>query len=197
MNAIKLTIGTIVFVMVSLFAASCSNKKALGKQNNPKENVLFKQTEDVPCMDYDTDDYYVGQGISSGPKARMGELQTIALTNAQNVVRQKLQHAYKGAVTDAVEYKGNNSQSDFEAKMERRGIQIITKIVNDTRVVCGPKFSGVDEKGDITCYVGIRVYKKEFVEAVTKSLADDEELKDGFDEKEFRKQMDVNSGKAR
>lgn len=197
MKAMESKIWTIVFVMVSLLAASCSNKKTLVKQNTPKENVLFKQTEDVPCMDYDTDDYYVGQGISSGPKARMGELQVVALANAQTIVRNKLQHAYKGAITDSAVYKGRNSLSDFEAKMERRGIQIITKIVNDTRVVCGPKFSGVDEKGDITCYVGIRVYKKEFVEAVTKSLADDEELKDGFDEKEFRKQMDVNSGKAR
>ena len=193
MKAMKLMVGVFPLMMAGLLTVSCSSSKKLANQNyKPKAGSPFEEVYDAPCLDYDTDDYYVGLGIASGAKARMGELQTAALTNAQNIVRQKLQHAYKGAIDDYSNYVGNNSGSDLEAKVERGGTQLINKIVNDTRATCGPRFSGVDDKGDVTCYVGIRIYKKEFVEAVTKHLSDDEELKIRFKEDEFRKRMDAN-----
>lgn len=192
MKTMKL-ISSAVLVLACVMAVSCSSKKNLARENyKPKAGSPFEEVYDAPCSDYDTDDYYVGLGIASGAKARMGELQTAALTNAQNIVRQKLKHAYKGAIDDYSDYVGNNSGSDLETKVERGGTQFIDKIVNDTRAVCGPKFSGVDEKGDVTCYVAIRIYKNEFVDAVTKHLSDNDDVKIRFKEDEFRKRMDAN-----
>lgn len=192
MKAMRL-ISSVVLVLASVMAVSCSNKKNLAKENyRPNVDSLFEDVNDAPCIDYDTDDYYVGLGIASGAKARMGELQTVALTNAQNIVRQKLQHTYRGAIDSYSNYVGNNNGPDLEDKVERAGTQLIDKIVNDTRATCGPRFSGVDEKGDVTCYVGVRVYKKDFVETVTKHLSDNKDLKIRFKEDEFRKRMDAN-----
>jgi hypothetical protein len=122
----------------------------------------------------------------------MDVLQTSALTNAQNVVRQKMQHAYKGAINDYSNYIGNNLGSDAEAKVERAGTQIINKIVNDTKAVCGPKFSSVDDKGDVSCYVGIKINKRAIADAIANHLSKDDELKIRFNEQEFRKNMEDN-----
>jgi hypothetical protein len=49
----------------------------------------------APCSEKDSDDEFAGTGIASGSKNRMDVLQTAALTNAQKIVRQKMQHAIK------------------------------------------------------------------------------------------------------
>ena len=187
------SIKFLILMAATTMLTGCGSQKNLASGNPaPQSKNPFGAVYDAPCTDYDTDDYYVGLGIANGARARMDVIQTAALTNAQNIVRQKLQHTYKGAIDDYSNYMGNNSGSDAEAKVERAGTQIINKIVNDTRANCGPKFSEVDEKGDITCFVGIRIYKKEFVDAVTKHLSEDEELKIRFNESEFRKRMEDN-----
>ncbi len=122
----------------------------------------------------------------------MDVLQTSALTNAQNIVRQKMKHAYKGAIDDYSNYIGNNAGSDAQTHIERAGTQIIDAVINDTRATSGPKFSAVDDKGDVTCFVGIRVYKKAIEDKIVEHVSKDEELRIRFNEQEFRKKMDEN-----
>jgi predicted Zn-dependent protease len=140
----------------------------------------------------DDDDNFAATGIASGSKNRMDVLQTNALTNAQNIVRQKMQHAYKGAIDDYSNSIGDNSGTDMTAKVERAGTQIINGIVNNTKAVCGPKFSSVDAKGDVNCYIAIRISNKQVIEAVANHLSNDKELKIRFDEENFRKKMEAN-----
>ena len=75
--------------------------------------------------------------------------------------------------------------------MERAGTQIIDAIVNDTKAT-KVVFSSVDEKGNVTCYTGIRVDKKVVVEKIADFVSEDEELKIRFKEAEFRKRMEEN-----
>ena len=152
----------------------------------------FGDVYEVPAAEHDTDDYFGATGIASGPKARMDVLQMAALTNAQNIVRQKMQHAYKGAIDDYSSYIGNNAGADAVNKVERAGTQIIDAIVNDTQATKGPMFSAVDEKGNVTCYVGIRVSKKAIAEKITDYVSEDEELKIRFKEDQFRQKMEEN-----
>jgi hypothetical protein len=63
-------------------------------------------------------------------------------------------------------------------------------IVNDTKAVCGPKFSAVDDKGDVTCFVGIRISKKEVAKKIANHLAKDEVAGIREDEEKFREKMD-------
>lgn len=149
----------------------------------------FGDVWDMPAAEYDTDDSFGATGIASGPKARMDVIQMASLTNAQNLVRQKMRHAYKGAIDDYSKYIGNNVGSDAVSKIERGGTQIIDAIVNDTKAT-QVKWSSPDEKGNVTCYTGIRIDKKVIAEAIADYVSEDEELKIAFQEEEFRKKMD-------
>ena len=183
--------NTSAAVCAILIMLSCgSTKKAATTESKPKAGSPFGEVYEAPCAVYDDDDFFAATGIASGSKNRMDVLQTSALTNAQNIVRQKMQHAYKGAIDDYSNFVGNNSGSDAQAKVERAGTQIIDAVINDTRAFCGPKFSAVDEKGDVTCFVGIKVSKKVIADKITNHLSNDEELKIRFQEEEFRKRME-------
>lgn len=151
-------------------------------------NPFAGGTYSAPGFEPDTEEYFAALGIANGPQTRMDVLQLSALTNAQNVVRQKLKHAYKGMVSDYSNYIGNNAGSDAQVHVERAGDQIIDAVVNDTQAK-SLNFSGVDEKGHVNCYCGIRVYKKQLADKIADVVSEDEELKIRFKENEFRKYM--------
>lgn len=142
----------------------------------------------APGFEPDTDEYFAGWGTANGPQTRMDVLQLSALTNAQNAVRQKLKHAYKGMVSDYSNYIGNNNGSDAQIHVERAGDQIIDAVVNETQAKT-LNFSGVDDKGRLNCYIGIRIYKKQLADKIADAVSEDEELKIRFKEQEFRKYM--------
>lgn len=183
-----------LLIMVALLAGVCVMTSCGGGTNqtvvaanqavNPFANGAFS----APGFEPDTDEYFAGWGTANGPKARMDVLQLSALTNAQNAVRQKLKHAYKGIVSDYSNYIGNNSGSDAQIHVERAGDQIIDAVINDTQAR-SLNFSGVDEKGHVDCYVGIRIYKKQLADKIADAVSEDEELKIRFKESEFRKYM--------
>lgn len=174
----------------ALLLSSCgSQKNAMTMVNNNRSASPFGDVYEVPAAENDTDDYFGATGIATGPKARMGDLQLDALSNAQNMIRQKMQHAYKGAVDDYMVRFGNNAGSDIQSKLERGGTQIIDVIVNDTQASKGPFFSNVDEKGNVTCYIGIRISKKTIADKIADYVSEDEELKIRFQEEQFRQRM--------
>ncbi len=183
----------IAAVAAVLMIASCGASRNTAQTSVAQQPASpFGPTFSIPNGEYDTDEYFGASGIASGPKVRMGELYSVALTNAQNIVRQKMAHAYQGAIDDYMNSVGNNAGTDFEMKVERAGTQIIDAIVNDTRETNPPVFSAVDEKGNVTCYVGIRVYKDAVAEKIADYVSEDEELKIRFKEDQFRQRMEEN-----
>lgn len=176
--------------VIGMVATSCGGSKPTTTTQVKGTGSPFGEVYEAPCTELDTQDEFAATGIASGSKNRMDVLQTTALTNAQNIVRQKMQHAYKGAINDYSLAIGNNKGTDLDTKVERAGTQIIDGIVNDTRATCGPKFSSVDDKGDVTCFVGIRISKKQLVEAISNHLSKDDELKIRYNEAKFREQME-------
>ncbi len=178
---------TIAIAMIT----SCGSAKKI--KTEPTRNNAgnpFGEVYEVPAAEHDTEDYFGATGIAYGPKANMDVLQLNALTNAQNVIRQKMKHAYKGLVSDYANTVSNNAGSDIESKIERGGDQIIDAIVNDTQASKGPFFSSVDDKGNVTCYLGIRISKKDVAEKIADYVSEDEELKIRFKEDQFRKRME-------
>ncbi len=169
---------------------ACGASKNAGPAPAAQSNNPFGDVYEVPAAENDTEEYFGATGIASGSKARMGELQLLALTNAQNLIRQKMKHAYKGAVDDYMNSVGNNAGTDIESKIERGGTQLIDVIVNDTQASKGPMFSGVDDKGNVTCFIGIRISKKAMADKIADFVSEDEELKIRFKEDQFRKRME-------
>jgi hypothetical protein len=182
----------VMAIMAGVMFMSCGGTKKVASAGAKSSGSPFGDVYETPCTEHDDDDSFAATGISSGSKNRMDVLQTSALTNAQNIVRQKMKHAYKGAIDDYSNYIGNNSGSDAEAKVERAGTQIIDAVINNTKATCGPKFSSVDERGDVTCFVGIRVSNKAIADKIVDHLSNDEELKIRFNEKNFREKMEEN-----
>ena len=180
---------TFLTAALLVLAASCGAPRQMttaSASNNP-----FGETFEAPCQEYDTEEYFAATGIASGPQPRMGVVHEMALANAQNIVRQKMQHAYKGAIDDYSNAIGTNMGTDIQEKMERGGTQIIDRIINDTQENC-VKYSAVDSRGNVSCYVGIRISKEEVATAIADYVSDDEELKVRFNEFDFRKRMEEN-----
>ena len=187
-----LTFAAVVCAAMMMVSCGASKKTVVAyapvaqQSNNP-----FGDVYEAPCAEFDTPEYFAATGIAVGAKARMADLQRLALANAQQIIRQKMEHAYKGAISDYLNSVGTNAGTDIENKLEAGGDQIMDLIVNETNATCGPKYSAVDEKGNMTCFIGIRIPKKALaetiVENVVDNVSDDEELKIRFKEDEFRK----------
>lgn len=177
-----------ITVSLATMLVSCGTQK-MGTEPDNRSQSPFGKVSEVPAAENDTDEYFGATGIAYGSQARMGDLQLDALANAQNVIRQKMRHAYKGAVDDYMNRFGNNAGSDIQSKLERGGTQVIDVVVNETQASKGPFFSDVDDKGNVTCYVGIRISKKIIADKVADYVSEDEELKIRYQENEFRKRM--------
>ena len=174
------------------FFSSCGVNRSAMTNVASRSGNPFGDVYEMPAAEYDTDEYFGATGIATGPATRQDVLQSAALTNAQNLVRQKMKHAYQGLIDDYSNYVGTSAGTNAETKIERGGTQIIDAIVNETRAT-KVVFSGIDDKGNMTCYTGIRVSKTDLAEKIAEQVAEavseDEELKVRFKEDEFRKKM--------
>jgi len=155
-------------------------------------SVEVAEEVEIPTLAGDTDEYFEALGISYGSKVRMGELHILALTNAQNIIRQKMAHVYKGVIEEYMRVYGNNLGTDIETKMERGGKQFMNAILNDTREIGSPEFSEMDEKGNVTCYVVARMYKQGLAEKMADFILESEDLKGKLEEVQLRRIIDKN-----
>ncbi len=180
----------VVITVPMLMMTSCkTTKSVVNVPGDQRSRSPFGDVYEVPAAENDTEEYFGATGIASGPKTQMGSLQLIALTNAQNMIRQKMQHAYKGMVDDYMNAIGNNAGTDIQNEVERGGRQIIDAIVKETQASKGPVFSAVDEKGNVTCFLGIRISKKATADKIADNVSEDEELKIKFKAELFRQKM--------
>lgn len=176
-------------MVVAMVLSACGGQQMVVQNNTSnKSGNPFGEVYEMPAAEYDTDDSFGATGIATGSKMRMDVLQKVALANAQELVRQKMKHSYKGLLTNYSNYTGTNIGADAEKKMEDGGDQIIDVIVNNTRAT-KVAWSNADDKGNITCFVGIRVDKKVMADAISDFVSEDEELKIRFKEELFRKKM--------
>lgn len=180
-----------VVMMVWVMATGCGvNKGSAVAERKPKNP--FGETYEAPCQVYDTPKEFAATGIFRGSSNQKGEVQKNALLAAQELVRLKMQHAYKGMVSEYSSSVGNNKGNDIERKMTSAGDRIIDKIINETAQSC-VRWGGVEDDGHITCYMAIQIPKGDVAAEISKEVADKltQEEKDriGFNEQVYRKEM--------
>lgn len=178
-------------ILVCVVLGGCGRTKEVVnmRQEPPKsESVISEGTGD-------TDEYFEGWGEAYGSRVRRGELHMVALGNAQDIIRQKINHAYQGVVKNVLERNGNNLGNDMLTRMEFYGKQSINAIIGDTRETGLPKFSAVDERGNVSCEVVVRVYRKEVVNRVASYLFKDEKIKELVEAEFLREVMEKYFGK--
>jgi len=183
-------LATVALVAMAFISCASKSKSA---EEAPK-NLYGGQTYNVPCLEYDDDEWFVGNGMANGSRARMDVLQGTALVIAQSMIRQKMKHLYVGVVADYRKSLGGNQGSDAGVSVEIGGDQIIDRIVNETRVVCGPKFTEPDAKGNVNAYIGIKISKKEvsskFADGIETNVPESERQRIEENKREFREHLD-------
>lgn len=191
----KKTLLSLAVIAMAVAFTSCGSSKGVSTNNYSNNNGggnPFGEVYEIPCTVYDTDTDFAATGIFRGSMNQKGELLKWALQNAQEQVRMKIKHAYKGMVSNYSQTIGNNQGNDIERKVTMAGDQIIDAVVNDTRAVC-QRFGAVGEDGHIECYVAIQISKVDLSEklssAVNDVLSEDEKMRIGFNEMKYREQM--------
>lgn len=186
-------IASALVAVLTLSLGSCGSSSSVAS-TEPRSTSPFGPTYYAPDAETDTDEYFVGLGIARVSQYQMGQAHSDALADAQKKVRMKVSHAYKGVITNYSNSIGNNNGTDVQNKLENAGTQIIDAIINDTRESSKPQFSAVDDKGYVTCFVNIRIYKNDLAQKIAEKVADavsdDEEMSIRFKEAEFRKVME-------
>jgi hypothetical protein len=127
-------------------------------QNNWSERVL-----ELPCIGYDDDRHFRAVGIATGHSDSIPALQISALANAQQIIRMKFTHWYKGIVEDYYHHRTIDGITESESQVESTGRQTIDMLMSDTTVYC-VKISEPDRRGNVTYYIGIAVSKVELRE---------------------------------
>lgn len=182
-----------LLLIALLCCVSCGAKKNVPVAQNKTVNP-FGETYEAPCTVYDTPTEFAATGIFKGSMHQKGDVHQAALKNAQDIVRQKVKHVYKGMISGYSSTIGNNNGNDIANRMQAAGYQVIDAIINNTAESC-VRYSGIGEDGMIECYVAIQISKEETSKQVAKKvndvLTEDEKLRIKFDEAEYRKQMDA------
>ena len=179
-----------VLLMTALVLSSCGTKQAVAQSQ--KTQNPFGETFEAPCQVYDTKQDFAASTSFRGSSMQRNEVQKNALLAAQDLIRLKMQHAYKGMVSEYSASVGNNRGNDVERKMNSAGDRIIDAIINETMQSC-VRWSGIYDDGDIECYIAIEISKEETARRISQEVKDhltqDEKDRIGFNEQVYREQM--------
>jgi len=124
----------------------------------------------MPCNVYDTPQEFAATGTASGSRHRMDAIQLAALTNAQNIIRQKMEHFYQGFVDSYMLGVGANQGTDFETEVRNVGRQVIVAMVNDARHSC-LQWIGPCERGDVQAFMAVQISRERVAQEITNRLS--------------------------
>lgn len=176
-----------------LSGCNASRPMSVPVSNTTRGANPFGKTSSVPCFMQDTPTEFAATGIYRGSSYQKGECIKNALENAKQQVYAKYHQIYEGMISDYSSTVGNNRGNDIATKIERAGDQIVKAILNDVMIAC-MEFGEVQDDGMVECYVGITVPKGEVADKVAKEvnnvLTDGEKEEIGFQEYNYRKQME-------
>lgn len=190
----KMNFFAVILLVMAAMLTACGAQKSVNQTTaSTKSANPFGETVAPPCEIYDTPTEFAATGIFRGSSNQKGELQKNALLNAQEIIRLKMKHAYKGMVSDYSSSIGNNKGNDIERKMTSAGDRVIDAIINETSASC-LRFGEVQSDGHMECYIAIKISKQEVAQRVAQEVEDKltQEEKDriGFNEQEYRKLME-------
>ena len=177
-------------IVTSVALSGCKSKQAVvPAYPQPPAPQPAMQLYELPCWMPDDDDFFRASSSATGPANQQAVIQRAALGNAQAIVRQKMQHAYMGMVSDYANLIGSNAGVNARSNFEAAGDQIIDAIVNATSEKC-VRFTAVDDAGHVTYYIGIEISKKRAANTIADGLDKNEELDIRFHEFNYRQRME-------
>jgi hypothetical protein len=168
----------ILIAVTAIFVCSmmsCGGSKQAANTPARDTDSFDRSAKEPPCAMYDDEENFAATGFASGDAARKGSLQMTALKNAQDMIAMKMQHAVEGAVKSLFKSIGSNQGTDVNDQTIGGINNIIKSIANNTDHSC-LMFSSVDAKGNIECYIGIKISKSKIADAVADTLSKSKEV---------------------
>lgn len=178
-------------IFTGLILTGCgSSKQTGGAPGGQPQKATIGETTDIPCIDHDTDEYYVGVFSLNGPATQIGRLGTDAQRGARQQLIEKMAHDYNGFVEQSTNSAGNNKGNDIEGAIKSAGLDVIKQHVGRLRANCGPSVSKYqDANGNVTVYVSMRMYVKDIVKILSDNLDKNEKDKVNFGHEQNMKKL--------
>lgn len=150
--------------------AAKKQKKSTVQYTNPFEGGTY----DAPCTVYDDDEFFAATGIAYGSFSEKGDLIEEAQDRAQQLIIKKMKQAVTASLSSFRENTTGNHTKQLAKNVKDVIDRTIVDILNETQACCGPKFLGVDEKGNTECYMAFKVRKTELANKIADNLANTE-----------------------
>jgi hypothetical protein len=188
MKKINLKVAIIAVTAVLGMSACGSVKQQVASTNRSGGSSPFGAASVAPCTVYDDEENFAATGFASGAAGRKGSLQQVALKNAQDMVAMKMQHAFEGEVKTFFESVGSNAGTDVDDQTIGDISNILIGVSNNTSHSC-LMWSNVDDRGNVECYIGIKISKSKVADIVADNLSKSKKAEIRQRAEDFRKQV--------
>ncbi|MDR3187919.1 MAG: hypothetical protein LBT94_01875 [Prevotellaceae bacterium] len=211
MKTLRITTVALLALLLCAPDAFCARKK---KQETPQETtedierqilLMQKQKElkkakrsatavEIPCQDYDDEQWYVGTGKARVRSDKLStEEYTKLLKSCQLLLKSKIKGRYQAVVRDYFEQLDVNEKSTVTSHIESAGQQVIDQYLDDTQETCREE-TDEDDQGYVTVYMNVKISKRQLASAMTdgvakqisKESAKDKAMQVRFNEEKFR-----------
>ncbi|MDR2027466.1 MAG: hypothetical protein LBQ01_07905 [Prevotellaceae bacterium] len=146
----------LIFIAISaIFAGAAATGCGGSRQTASASAPNGKPLDSIPCKVYDDDENFAATGMASGAANRQDELQLKALKNAQDMIAVSAKSAVKSYFI--------KSAGSKRVRLDGDTVDSIVKGI--TKRTC-LEFSKIDDKGNVKCYVGIKISKAQIEESV-------------------------------
>ena len=165
-NILNATIAAAA-ILASVVMSGCGSSRQVATQmpSQQRQNTFGAQTS-IPCLEFDTDEYYTGYGSSYGSYKQVGRRTNDALRLAQQQLIEKLAQKFNGFVEQSSHSEANNQGDDVGGAIKSAGLKVIQAEVGRLRTNCASADETVDANGNVTVHVGIRMYLKDLTQAL-------------------------------
>ena len=189
---VKKSLFKLAVLLIAISLVSCAGKK---NQPVPAARGGFTGHIEDLCQVRDDENFFRATASANGPHPRRDFVKRTAISNAQNEIRQRASNLYRGVISDYGASIGINAGTDVDEKLRAGGDLIIVQRLNDAAIICGPKYSDIDDKGHLEVIVAIEISKKklsdELVNHVRSVVPAEERARLEREENEFRRQIDA------
>lgn len=141
-----------------------------------------------PCMEYDTDEYYVAFGTKRMQHHMQAQYSLPLLGSLKVQVKSKVGGSYKAVVADYLDQMDIDENSSFAMHLEKAGVEIVDSFINDCKVSC-QEITLPDESGYVTMYMLIKVNKKDLTEKILNNIPEDVKNDVRMNEAKFRESV--------
>jgi hypothetical protein len=197
-------------LLASLLLAPCALCAQESAEDIEREILLLKKQKElkkakrsavaveIPCQEYDDEQWYVGTGKA---RVRFDKLNTDEYTkllkSCQQLLKSKIRGRYQAVVHDYFDQMDVDGQSRVSSHIESAGVQVIDRYLDDTRETCREE-TDEDEQGYVTVYMNVKISKHKLADAVAEGISKEiakeaasenpqnRQMRVRYDEKKFR-----------